>query len=73
MLQVKKSECFSAVNATLDLAFKDIFFMISNNFPEITETSIFDHNVYLFIVSNVFYIIDETTVQSLTLTEIQIS
>ena len=29
--------------------------MTSNNFPEIPEANIFDHNVDLFIVSNVFY------------------
>ena len=57
----------------LDLDFSYMFFMISNNFPEIPEASIFDHNVDLFIVSNAFFIIDETTVQSLTLTEIQFS
>ena len=55
MLQLKKSDCFSAVNATLDLAFTYMFSMISNNFPEIPEASIFDHNVDLFIVSNVFF------------------
>ena len=54
MLQVKKPDCFSAVNATLDLAFSYMFFMISNNFPEIAEASIFDQNVDLFIVSNAF-------------------
>ena len=54
MLQVKKSDCFSSVNVTLDLAFSYMFFMISNNFPEIPEASIFDHNVDLFIVSNAF-------------------
>ena len=54
MLQVKKSDCFFAVNATLDSAFSYRFFMISNNFPEIPEAGIFDHNVDLFIVSNVF-------------------
>ena len=58
MLQVKESDCFSAVNnATLDFALSYMFFMTSNNFPEIPEFSIFDHNVDLFImfiVSNAF-------------------
>ena len=73
MLRVKKSDCFSVVKATLDLAFSYMCFIISNNFPEIPEASIFEHSVDLFKVSNAFFIIDETTVQSLTLTEIQIS
>ena len=54
MLQVKKSDCAFAVNATLDFAFSYMFFMTSNNFPEIPEASIFDHKVDLFIVSNAF-------------------
>ena len=55
MLQVKESDCFSAVNGTRDFAFSYMFFMTSNIFPEIPEASIFDHNADLFIVSNVFF------------------
>ena len=55
MLQVKKSDCASAVNATLDFAFIYMFFMTLYNFTEIPEASIFDHKVDIFIVSNAFY------------------
>ena len=39
MLQVKKYDCASLVNATLDLAFLHMF-LIYNNFPEIPDASI---------------------------------
>ena len=54
MLQVKKYDCASAVNATRDLAFLNMFLMTLINFPEISDASIFAHKVDLLIVSNVF-------------------
>ena len=47
MLQMKKSDCLSAVVATLDFAFSYMFFMISNNFPEIPEATLTTTLIYL--------------------------
>ena len=55
MLHVKKYDCASVVNATPDLAFLYMFLMISNNFHEIPDASIFNHKGDLFIVSNAFF------------------
>ena len=55
MLQVKKYDCASVINAARDLAFSYMFLMTSNNLPEIPDASIFDHKVALLIVSKVFF------------------
>ena len=62
MLQVKKHDSASAVNATLALSFSYMFLMTSNNFPEIPDASILNHKVDLFIMASVFVIINKTAV-----------